>query len=634
LHLGADLAVAFIFLAPAFSSYLWISRLSLPGDRNLRVLCGIVLWQSLLLIAIQILAALQIAGLFARVTIAEIATVQAFLLAASVVWAVARPSKATGNTRCASTRTKWPRYILAATAILAFSYLTFAVDLFSSFPDGFDTLAYHLPVALHWLQSGSLAIPASRAWRSSLPGNAEIGMMVLLATGKESLIVVVNCVAMLTLAIATYLMAKRMCRGNASAAFISTLLLSIPIIEFQTFSGYVDLFGTAFLVASFALLFSAKEARESERGKLLALLFLSALACGISMGTKPIYYLYGGAEVMFAVFVLYRSPAANPKALFARGAVLIVVGTLLPSVFWFGRATAATGNPVFPMRVSVGEHVLLPGYASTEITPPEFEERFVRSRAEWLVYPWTEWDRYPGYLLIPYGEGGGVGAAFASLVVVGIAFFIYRVFDQRRSSANDWRLLLVLLAAWLTWWFVLHRVLRFGLPIVVLSCIMATPFIEASSLRSKRAFTILLLGSLVSTCAISSFVPFHSLLGRLRTGRWSRADYYEYPHLLDELPAGSCVLNYTRRMEKNFALAGAGLKNCVVPTFELPDQLTSDFLLEHNVDFVAETITGDETPTPPAPGTSLVTTQEVKSGENRIRWLIWKVEKPSNVGAK
>jgi hypothetical protein len=87
-------------------------------------------------------------------------------------------------------------------------------------------------------------------------------------------------------------------------------------------------------------------------------------------------------------------------------------------------------------------------------------------------------------------------------------------------------------------------------------------------------------------------------------------------------------------MEKNFALAGLELKNCVVPTFELPDQLTSDFLLEHNVDFVAETVTGNETPTPPAPGTSLVTTQEVKSGENRVRWLIWKVEKPSNVGAK
>lgn len=627
--------MAFIFLAPALSSYLWISRLSLPGERNIRVLCAIVLWQSLLLIAIQVLAAFQIAGLLARVTLTETTILQAFLLAASVGWAVTHPSQAAGSPGGASERTKWPRFILAATAILAFSYFIFAADLFSSFPDGFDTLAYHLPVALHWLQSGSLAIPASRAWRSSLPGNAEIGMMVLLATGKESLIVVANCVAMLILAIATYLMAKRMSRGSASSAFISTLLLlSVPIIEFQTFSGYVDLFGTSFLVASFALLICTKENREGERG-FPVLIFLSALACGISMGTKPIYYLYGGAEVLFALFLLYRNPAALSKRPFARAAVLIVVGTLLPSAFWFGRATAATGNPVFPMRVSVGEHVLLPGYASTEITPPEFEERFVRSRAEWLVYPWTEWDRYPGYLLIPYGEGGGVGAAFASLVVVGVAFFAYRVFDRHKSGQNDWRLLLVLLAAVLTWWFVLHRVLRFGLPIVVLACILATPFVEVSLARCQRALAILLLGSLLSTCAISTFVPFHSLLGRARTGHWSRADYYEYPHLLDELPAGSCVLNHTKRMEKNFALAGAGLKNCVVPTFELPDQLTSDFLLKHNVDFVAETIIGDEKSSPPpVPDTSLVATPEVRSGENLIRWRIWKVRKPSNIGGK
>jgi len=251
-------------------------------------------------------------------------------------------------------RSAWPRHILAAAAVLVGSYLVFAINLFSSFPSGSDAIAYHLPVALRWLQSGSLGIPASRAWRFSLPGNAEIGMMVLLATGKDAAVVLVNWIAMATLAIATYLLAKRMSHGNGLVATTTTLLLlSIPICEFQTFSAYVDLFGSAFLAAAFALFTHRRESGEAPSSAVYEpVIFLSAAACGISLGTKPIYYLYGAAEAMFALVTLYRDLAGKQTRL-ARGVLLIAAGILLPSTFWFGRAAAATGNPMFPMRVSV-----------------------------------------------------------------------------------------------------------------------------------------------------------------------------------------------------------------------------------------------------------------------------------------
>ncbi len=597
----------------------------------MRALSGIVLWQSLQLIPVQFLAALEIVGLLGRVTIADISALQAILLAVSIAWAATHPRRAAGISHSMGARSAWPRHILAAAAVLVGSYLVFAINLFSSFPSGSDAIAYHLPVALRWLQSGSLGIPASRAWRFSLPGNAEIGMMVLLATGKDAAVVLVNWIAMATLAIATYLLAKRMSHGNGLVATTTTLLLlSIPICEFQTFSAYVDLFGSAFLAAAFALFTHRRESGEAPSSAVYEpVIFLSAAACGISLGTKPIYYLYGAAEAMFALVTLYRDLAGKQTRL-ARGVLLIAAGILLPSTFWFGRAAAATGNPMFPMRVSVGNHVVLEGYTASQITNPLFDENFVRSRREWFVYPWTEWKRNSGYLMIPYGEGSGVGAAFASIVVIGLAFLSYRAFIQRGPNPSDRRLILVLVVSLLAWWFVLHRVPRFGLPILVLACVLAAPFVEALMSYRERAFAILLLGSLVITGAISSFVPFHELLGRVRTGRWTRADFYAYPPLIDELPPGSCVMNYTKLEEQNFSLAGKGLGNRVVPAFEVSSPLTREFLQQHNVDFVAEIVSeSKEAPAPPLPGSmSLVSTQVVKSGENSVHWRVWRVKRP------
>jgi hypothetical protein len=326
---------------------------------------------------------------------------------------------------------------------------------------------------------------------------------------------------------------------------------------------------------------------------------------------------------------LYRDLAGTRTRL-ARGVLLIVVGILLPSTFWFGRAAAATGNPFFPMRVSVGNYTVFGGYTPSQITDARFDQNFVRSQREWLVYPWTEWKRDPGYLMIPYGEGSGVGAAFASIVVIGLVFFAYRALMQCGSNSNNRKLLLVLVVSLLAWWFVLHRVPRFGLPILVLACVLAAPFIEALASYRERAFAILLLGSLVITCAISSFVPFHALVGRVRTGRRTRADFYAYPRLIDDLPAGSCVMNYTKLEEKNFSLAGKGLRNRVVPGFEVPSPLTWEFLQQQHINFLAEIVSENtEAPAPPAPGAmSLVSTPVVKSGEDSVRWRVWKVEKP------
>jgi len=623
------------FVAAGGSAYFWSARLFATQAKAMRLLAGLVLWQVIQLLPVQLLATIQLFGIINRVSLPALASLQLVALAASFAYFVTRPRPHRQDQELEVKLSKpLPIYIVLSTAMLMLSYLLFALNQFTSFPDGSDALAYHLPLALRWLQVGSLGIPPSRLWWFSLPGNAEIGMMLLLSTGIESLVVLVNCLAFAILALSTYGLAMWIGRGNRIAAITVTLITaSIPIVEFQAFSAYVDLYGTASIMAAFALFLNARSRTsgsppDGDRSKMppSPILLISAIACGISLGTKPIFCVYGAAYCGLILFCLFRQQSARRRStIFA--AVLVSCGLLLPSAFWFGRAWQATRNPFFPMRVKLGHHVLFSGYDPSEITPPNFEMNFVRSRIGWFVYPWTEWKSNPGYLLVPYGEGDGLGAAFATFVPLSLIFLFLRSFVLGSSKAEK-ALLFSFAGGFLLWWFALHRVLRFGLPLVILACVLATPLLAILGSRKRRAFGILLVSSLFATCAISGFVPFHELLGRIRTRQWTRADFYKYPAFIDHLPAGTAVLNYTNLREKNFPLAGKFLTNRVVCNFELSGELTATFLRDHGVDYIVELPeTGGRPALQNISGVTLVRTIRVQKGEDEVNWNIWVVDK-------
>lgn len=151
-------------------------------------------------------------------------------------------------------------------------------------------------------------------------------------------------------------------------------------------------------------------------------------------------------------------------------------------------------------------------------------------------------------------------------------------------------------------------------------------------MRCKRSFAILFFISIALTCIISTFVPLHTLLGRVRSRRWERRDFYSYPSLLDNLPPGSRVINYTQSEEKNFSLAGNGLHNTVIPAFEVPNPLTSEFLEHHTGAFIAEIPHATPSSLESRKGfLRLVKEQYVPSGKNMIYWRIWKIENPMHL---
>jgi hypothetical protein len=648
------MAAIVYLVASAIASWIWSRRCAVSADRAIRALAGLVIWALLVLIPVQAMAALQIAGWVGVMHRWVLAAIQ-FVILAAVAWRFLRSplrdaatvpngieskhrDEASRNlaieaspTRQPDKRSPVPRYLWIGSGVLACSYLVFAANLLSSYPSGWDALAYHLPVALRWLQTGSLGIPASLGWQYGLPGNAEIGMMLLLSTGWQALAPLVNFFALAVLALSTYVIAARLVSGNRVAAYTAMLvMLSLPMVEFQAFSAYVDLFGTAFLAAALAFFLSSREGQSpSTAGRQFhrrshKLLLLAALACGVSVGTKPVFWVYAAVFCLVVAVVLVRE-SIHASSELAKVLGLVVMGVLLPSIFWFGRSFEATGNPLFPMQVKIGEHVLLKGFAPSQITGNEFSDKFVHRRAEWAIYPWTEWMRNPGDQLIPYSEGSGTGAAFAAFVPLGILFAAYRIFTgQNRALAA------VLLAASMglavVWWVMLQRMPRFGLPLLVLSCVLTAPLLEFLQNYKRSAFVALLTICLIVTAGISAFVPLRELGARTHSRAWSRCRTYAYPCMVDALPAGTTLLNDTGIQEANFMLAGSHLSNHVIADFDMPHPITREFLLQRHVDYVVEVVPeqggaklSDTAGFQPATGASIDSTIASK------HWQLWKV---------
>jgi len=311
------MAAGLYLLASGCSAWLASDFFRTVSTRMVRYFAAMVLWAVFVIVPVHVAAAFQMAGWISAIRLWPLAATQLLILVLSVLGSSRRRLVTAhhdkGISRSAQpvplgTEENWkdsfPTYLWVCTGVLAAWYTVFYANLASSYPTGWDALAYHLPVALRWIQTGTMSIPTFGSWQYALPGNAEIGMMLLLSTGRQWLVPAVNLFAALTMTGAVYLIGRRVTRRREAAMAAAIVALSLPIVEFQAFSAYVDLFGTAFLLASLALFLYRREpalekttvfngaTRSSAR-----MLLLSGLACGLAVGTKPVFYVYARRAV-------------------------------------------------------------------------------------------------------------------------------------------------------------------------------------------------------------------------------------------------------------------------------------------------------------------------------------------------
>ncbi len=194
-------------------------------------------------------------------------------------------------------------------------------------------------------------------WRYSLPSNGELPALIALSVGAPSAVAIGNLFAVVLLAASVYLIAWRMTGQTPPSLLAAVVAITLPMVMLQTFELFVDMFGTAFLMAAVALLI------WRDRRPLL-FTFLAGCAAGIAIGSKPIFWIYAAIFGVASLGTIWSAKRQRLKAM-----LLLAGGTTLLSAFWFFRSVEATGNPVYPMQVSLGQRVVFASVMSVRIIP-------------------------------------------------------------------------------------------------------------------------------------------------------------------------------------------------------------------------------------------------------------------------
>lgn len=220
-------------------------------------------------------------------------------------------------------------------------------------PTDWDAMTYHVFLPARWLEAGALvSVPMVFGDENPAfaPQNGELiyAWWMGLVSGDTG-VVGLQAAALLLLASAVYLLARRFGAGPLAAGLAVAALPWLEPIQRWTFSANVDLFMTAFFVAAAALLLAG--ARRSD-------LLFGGLALGLAIGTKTVALpLAAGLAALEAPRLL-----AAPR----RDLLLFAGGAASTGSFWLLRNLYQYGNPLFPLDITLGSWRPLPGMFGTE----------------------------------------------------------------------------------------------------------------------------------------------------------------------------------------------------------------------------------------------------------------------------
>jgi hypothetical protein len=235
---------------------------------------------------------------------------------------------------------------------------------------------------------------------------------------------------------------------------------------------------------------------------------------------------------------------------------------------WLLRNQVQLGNPFYPIPLGgLPEFFGLtpaPDWPYDEMKYAELE--WVPASWQWLIYPWVEGHR----LHQNFKFSSGLGPFFAATVPVAwVAWSALLARDGWRRAPSDGdratRCLYICgTVVFLAWWVSGSRQPRYSMVGIAVLLPLAAVLLASTSGWLRRGYeTVLALGMLFMLSVLVTEIGVDQIsllkLGRLPT----RAETFEYPPRIDELPAGSVVLDLVSR-PLHYELYGAHLTNRVV----------------------------------------------------------------------
>ena len=477
---------------------------------------------------------------------------------------------------------------LAIASIVIFALI--ALMLSAGFPRGYEAQGYHLPIAAHIFQAHSLKVWKvwNAIWFHSLPANASIYFGFLLGLTPEHLVAPAGLVFLVALAVAAYGIG-RATGADETASLLSALgLVTMPLVVAPAMDAVSDVGGLAFLAMAVYFVVSRPIGQPWD-------LILSGLAAGLAFGFKSLH-LVGIVFLSLVILLQAWSKSLKPAALeklwsASRSLSVFLASTFVTSGFWLVRNDVQLGNPLYPVRSRILDMF---GWTTGDMPAILMPESiWVRSSAEWLIYPWVEWLR-PGESIF-YKQGPG--PFFAATVPVACLAVLIGVLKHETKKRPVTLALLAggLFVLAIQMWIINDRQPRHAMgALVFLVPLVAWTMTQAAGF-SRKAFEFIVAFCISITLLMTFSLELVGFGARFIYGRqFARWSFYRYPEMVDRLPSGSTIVNLGHRT-RNYALFGATRQNRIVNYMEAisalevvlgrdkPDEAPEVITLSHSV---------------------------------------------------
>jgi 4-amino-4-deoxy-L-arabinose transferase-like glycosyltransferase len=316
--------------------------------------------------------------------------------------------------------------MLARFGVLAFGIWVVLVALKQLYaePLGFDAVNAYLPTAANWLQDGSIWgledwIPGF--FFGAAPGNGTAILLAATLPWENDFVThfaIYPFVAMT--AVAVYGLAREATAPPPAAALLGVMVTAIPVVVFPALR---DALLDPVLYATFAagLLFLARHRRTGRNSDLL----LAGLGLGIAFGTK--FYGFTAVPIVVAVWLGARAWAGTRGSALARQAALLIAPIVLFGGLWVARNWIATGNPAYPVEVSVL------GVELFDAPADPLRERLGTSLAEYFDEP-SVWSNE---LREQFRVAAGLPLALLAVAVAVTFAFLVRRRGLREDDESD-----------------------------------------------------------------------------------------------------------------------------------------------------------------------------------------------------
>lgn len=219
-------------------------------------------------------------------------------------------------------------------------------------PNNWDSMAYHMPRVMHWIQDKNIYPYPTHIYRQVLtsPLSEYVILNLQVLSGTDTFANLVQFFAFVGVLFAVSLIVQLLGVKFKGQLFIVLLVISLPMILFQATTTQTDLLATFFFIAFvyFTIAFIKKEGGDYSNIIFLAL----SLALGIL--TKYNVAIFAFPIALYLLWHLLKTKKAKEIIYFTATALFIAAVVLAPfiaqNIQYFG---SATGQGVFDNNASI-----------------------------------------------------------------------------------------------------------------------------------------------------------------------------------------------------------------------------------------------------------------------------------------